>query len=64
MKRVNLVNGVNMFDAWEFPQVCIKCKCCDNNNIKEPITVLDVASKLCEYCFLEVEEDDKNIDCK
>lgn len=47
----------HMFDAWEFPEKCKKCGRYDNNDPKEPVTILDVSSKLCEFCFDEIEDD-------
>ena len=45
-----------MFDAWELPKKCKSCGRCDNNNIKEPVTLLDINTELCEFCFDEVDD--------
>lgn len=46
-----------MFDAWEYPQKCVKCGRFDNNDPKEPVTILDANTKLCIFCFMQEEED-------
>ena len=49
----------NNFDVWEFPQKCVGCGSYDNNDEKEPISYLDCETKLCEYCFLEKDLENK-----
>ena len=42
------------FDGWDCPLKCVKCGRQDNHDKYEPVTYLDVKTKLCEFCFLEV----------
>ncbi len=44
------------FDGWEFPQKCERCKTQDNQDAKEPVTFLDVETKLCGDCFEYLKE--------
>ena len=45
------------FDGWVYPRCCVKCKKQDNHDKKEPVTYLDVKTKLCELCFCLAQED-------
>lgn len=40
-----------VFEGWEYPEPCKKCKSICNNDKKEPIQYLDITTKLCEFCF-------------
>lgn len=44
-----------MFDAWEYPEKCKGCGRYDNHDPKEPVTVLDANTKLCEFCHPDEE---------
>lgn len=46
-----------MFDAWEYPQKCENCGRFDNCDEKNPVAILDANTKLCEFCFIEEEEE-------
>ena len=47
------------FDAWEYPQKCVKCGRQDNCDKKEPVTILDAHTKLCEFCFINEEDEEE-----
>lgn len=45
------------FDGWEFQGRCKKCNSQSNNDIKQPVSFLDVQTKLCEFCFSEINDE-------
>ncbi len=47
------------FDPWEYPEKCKICGHYDNYNPQEPITLLDANTKLCEFCFVDEDEEDE-----
>jgi hypothetical protein len=44
------------FDGWELMASCARCGRQDNFDKMMPVTFLDVKTKLCEFCFGELPE--------
>jgi len=44
------------FDVWEYPFPCLRCGRYDNNDPMQPTAYLDARTNLCEFCFIEKEE--------
>ncbi len=38
-------------DFWYLPQCCAGCGHAGNESKDEPVSLLDVETKLCEYCY-------------
>jgi hypothetical protein len=48
----------SVFDGWWLPRKCKKCKRHDGFDPKQPVTFLDIKTKLCEFCFAEEKENE------
>lgn len=40
-----------LYDFWEYPQCCERCKSQDNDDKNYPVSLLDCETKLCEFCY-------------